>query len=245
MSKKRKKKNKNICIFLVIIAVLLISVYLISQIFTIKNIYISGNTQYTDEEIENILIEGKQDNLSFVLAFKYANKKVSGIPFIESIDVEMIENDKVKVNVYEKKIAGYISHLGENVYFDKDGIIVEISRKLISGVPQLLGVDFESVVLYEQLSVKNEDLFGQILEINNLLNKYELDIKKIYFDNNLNMTLFMDNNRIKIGNKDFLYEKFMKIRDLKEEIKDLEGVLNLENYNPNSDKITFTREDIK
>ena len=43
----------------------------------------------------------------------------------------------MNVTIYEKAVVGYINYMGCNMYFDKDGIVVESSSKLYSGVPQI------------------------------------------------------------------------------------------------------------
>lgn len=45
--------------------------------------------------------------------------------------------------MYEKNIVGYVHYLGKNVYFDKDGIVVESSDQEIEGVPLIKGLTFD------------------------------------------------------------------------------------------------------
>lgn len=54
--------------------------------------------------------------------------------------------NKMNVAVYEKAIVGYISYMGCNMYFDKDGIVVESSSENYEDVPQITGLDFKSIV---------------------------------------------------------------------------------------------------
>ena len=62
-------------------------------------------------------------------------KKNKQIPFIQKYDVEVtIWPDKMNVAVYEKAIVGYISYMGCNMYFDKDGIVVESSSENYTAV---------------------------------------------------------------------------------------------------------------
>ena len=75
-----------------------------------------------------------------------------------------------------------------------------------------------------------------------MLEKYELGVDKIYFDNNLNMTLYMYDVRILLGDTSYLYEKIMCIRDLESDLKGMQGVLYLESYTSDSQTITFVKD---
>ena len=55
----------------------------------------------------------------------------------------------VKINVYEKYVAGCVSALGNYVYFDNDGKIVEISATRTSNIPVVTGLNFDHFELYE------------------------------------------------------------------------------------------------
>ena len=59
--------------------------------------------------------------------WRVKNNKIEEIPFIDTIEVNVISRNKVSIKVYEKDIIGYIKHLGYYLYFDKEGIVVESS----------------------------------------------------------------------------------------------------------------------
>ncbi|MFI3237655.1 MAG: FtsQ-type POTRA domain-containing protein [Lachnospiraceae bacterium] len=241
MSNRRRRKNlKGLYITFVCVILLLIAMFVVVQIFTIQTVVVNGSTHYTDDEIEEMIIKEKWEYLSFWLSFKYQNKTVEYIPFVESIQVSVVSPDTVKIEVYEKKLAGYVMHLGEYVYFDNDGIVVEVTRELENSVPLVTGITFDQVVLHEPLPTEDTAVFLQILEISNLLEKYELSVDKIYFDSNLNMTLYMYDVRILLGDSDYLYEKIMCIRDLENDLSGMQGVLDLENYTSDTSVITFS-----
>lgn len=77
--------------------------------------------------------------------------------------------------MYEKNIVGYVHYLGKNVYFDKDGIVVESSDQEIEGVPLIKGLTFDRLTMHQALNVKDASIFGTILNITQLLDKYGLE----------------------------------------------------------------------
>lgn len=65
------------------------------------------------------------------------------IPFIDAFEVKVDSPSSLTIRVYEKNIVGYVHYLGKNVYFDKDGIVVESSDQEIEGVPLIKGLTFD------------------------------------------------------------------------------------------------------
>ena len=47
------------------------------------------------------------------------------------------------ITVYEKAVIGYIRYMGCNMYFDKDGIVVESSTETFEKVPEIIGLKFK------------------------------------------------------------------------------------------------------
>lgn len=239
---RRKRRMIKAIVGLTVLLLLTCGIYYFLQVFTIKNIVVDGSTHYTRDEIIDMVIKKPEDRISLVLSMKYDNKPITDIAFIQSIEVTVISADSIRIQVYEKALAGYIEYLGQYMYFDKDGIVVEASGQITDGIPKITGLSFNSVVLHNPLPVASSEVFGQILEITNLLNKYELEVDTIYFNQSLEVTLYMDSVRVALGKKDKLTEKIMKLRDLAPHLSGLSGVLHLETLNSASDIITFTKD---
>ena len=226
---RRKRRMIKTIVFLTIVLLVTFGIYYFLKEFTIRNITVDGSTHYTNQEIIDMVIQGPEDKISLVLSTKYHNEPITNIAFIQSIQVEVVSADTIHIQVYEKALAGYIEYLGQYMYFDKDGIVVEASSQITEGIPRITGLEFNSVVLHNPLPVANPEVFGKVLEITNLLRDYELEIDTIYFNNNLEVTLYMDRVRVPLGEMDKLTEKIMKLRDLAPKVKGMSGVLHLEN----------------
>ena len=239
---RRKRRMAKLIMFLTIVLLITFGVYYFLTKFTIRNITVDGSTHYTQQEIIDMVIKRPEDRISLVLYMKYHNEPITNIAFIQSIEINVVSADTIHIQVYEKALAGYIEYLGQYMYFDKDGIVVEASSQITEGIPKITGLGFNSVVLHSPLPVASQEVFGEVLEITNLLNKYELEIDTIYFNKNLEVTLYMDHVRVPLGKGDKLTEKIMKLRDLAPHIQGMSGVLHLENLGSGSDVITFTKD---
>ena len=118
---------RNLGITVLVLAVMLGIFVFFNDYFTVKTVVVEGNFHYTDEEIQEMVLGGTLGRNSLYLTLKYHNKQVEDVPFIETMDVNIVSADTVKITVYEKTMAGFVEYMGQYFYFDKDGTVVESS----------------------------------------------------------------------------------------------------------------------
>ena len=207
--------------------------------YRVTNVEVVGNSHYTEQEITDMVLKGNVFDNSLLLNIKYRNKSIEDIPFVEKMDVEVKSNDTIRIMVYEKKLAGCISYLGNYMYFDREGIVVESSPQITEGVPEITGLRFNHVLLYEQLPVERSEIFQEILELTQLLDKYEIIADKIYFDTDNNVTLYFGDARVLIGSKSHIDEKIMQLSVIVPSIQGKAGVLDMREYETGTTTLTF------
>ena len=150
--------------------------------------------------------------------------------------------NKMVVTVYEKPIIGYVNYMGCDMYFDKDGVIVESSTKTLSGVPQVTGLSFKSIVLNAKLEVSNPSVFSEILELAQSFDKYEITVDKIYFDSSNEVTLYMGDIKVLLGTCDELVDKLNELKQMSPDLVGRKGTLHLENYTTDTSGFIFKEE---
>lgn len=207
--------------------------------YHVTEVEVIGNHHYTEEEIRDMVLKGNVTDNSLILSLRYRNKSIRDIPFIESMDVEVIGADSIRIMVYEKTLAGCVSYLGNYMYFDREGIVVESSAELTDGVPEITGLHFDYVRLYEKLPVEKEEVFQQILNLTQLLGKYEINADKIYFDHDMNVTLYFGQARVRIGGAENIDEKIMQLSVMVPAIEGKSGVLDMSDFDENTKSLTF------
>ena len=151
----------------------------------------------------------------------------------------MVDPHAVKIEVYEKTLAGYVEHLERYMYFDKDGIVVESSKEKTPGIPMVTGLSFDHVILYEPLPVEDEGIFKDILSITQLVNKYDLSVDRIYFGSDDSLTLYFEGIKAALGTGENLDEKVMRLQDVLPSLKGKTGTLKMENYTEETKNISF------
>lgn len=223
---KRKHKLFIATGVLLFICLLLIGVYTIR----ITSVTYIGNTRHTEEELTELLFD-KPYSLNPIYCFwasKYKEKKQ--IPFIQTYDINFQNWNKIRVQIYEKSIIGYVEYKGYRMYFDRDGIVVESSQEALENVVKIEGLEFSHMVLRQKLPVEDEDIFNLILNLTQMLIKNELPVDKVYFDSDYNMTIYINKLRFEIGQDDYLNEKVAKIRDLLPNAMELSGVFDMKEF---------------
>lgn len=252
MSKRKKRKlnmtgGSGLIIKCVLIAAVLLliagGVFWFINAFRITSVVVEGNIHYSTDQITEMVMSSDFSDNSVFLSMQYHNKSITDVPFVERIDVSVVDRQTVKITVYEKALAGYVQYLGSYMYFDKDGIVVESSNVLTPGIPEVSGLKFNHVVLHEALPVENEEIFQEILNITNLLNKHGLSATKIQFDSLYDVSLHFGKVRVIMGEDADMDQIIMHLTGILPHLEGKSGVLHMENFSESNKDITF-EEDI-
>ena len=235
----KTKTVKKLIVVLVALAVLFILGLSFAGVFRVRQVTVTGNAYYTKEEVVDLLLdEGSlQNTLLVYLRYKY--QEHPEIPFIDDFEVTMDSWQSLKIRVYEKNMVGYVRYLGQDVYFDKDGIVVESSTQELEGIPQISGVTFDSLAIHQPLSVEDPTIFDTILSITKLLTKYDLDPDEIRFGAGGELFLQLGDVKVALGTGENLDEKISGLKQLEGDLKDKSGTLHMENYTDETTHISL------
>ncbi len=235
--------HKSLYIIAIVLLVVLIALGIgfkyINDNYTVSNIYVTGNTHYTNDEIIDMVLQGRMSHNSLFLSYKYRDKSIEDIPFIEKIDVDIISPDTIRINVYEKAVAGYMAYLGRYIYFDRNGIVVESSLEKSDSVPEVMGLSFDYIIMHEKLPIDNEKVFEEILDITQLLSKYALKADRILFDSEYNVYLYFGNIEASLGTEAFIDEKIIQLQYILPKLEGKTGILEMKDFDEDTRNVTF------
>ena len=231
-------------LILSVVLLLLVMAFIVGYVYVIRNytvttVYVEGNVHYTNEEIMEMVMGGRFGHNSLFLSLKYKDRGIEDIPFIQAMDVTIEAKDTIRITVYEKALAGYVSYLGQYVYFDKDGIVVETSTEQTSGIPQVTGLKFDHVILHEPLPVDRPEVFDEVLNITQQLEKYSMTADRIYFDSEYRVTLIFDEAKVSLGDDGYIDEKIMKLQYILPSLIGEKGTLDMREYSEDMKSYTF------
>ena len=129
---KRRKRNKNKGLFLVvfftIMGFLFIAFGSMMLLFNVEEVVVEGNIHYTKEEIEKkVLTDYVSENTILASLFK-RNEKIEGLRFVDSVQINFVNQNKICIVVNEKDVVGYIEDGEKCYYFNYDGLIEEVTK---------------------------------------------------------------------------------------------------------------------
>ena len=201
--------------------------FIIVGIFSVKitDFNFGGNTRYTDEEMKEMLFPNELSKITLYNFIQSKFKKDYNIPFIQGVDIYVTGMNSADIIVYEKSVVGCVKYMSSYMYFD---------------IPIIDGLDFGRVVLYEKLPISNEKVFEEMLNITQVLVGYGITVDKITISSDNNITLYIGKIEVYLGDSSELNGKIGELRDIWDKIKDLSGILYLDNYNPIKENTTYT-----
>lgn len=243
MERKHEKRKINFkwVIIGLLCLVFVFSVLLAAGIFRVAQVEVTGNSYYTEEEIKELVMGEHNNSLYLVFLYDYLDGKE--IPFVDSVEVSMVSPNHVKIRVYEKTMIGYVQYMGSNLYFDKDGTVVESSGEVLEGVPCIKGLKFDTLTLYQPLNVSNKEIFDILLSVTQMMKKYELEPDAITLQKDgTEIILTFANVRINLGSGKNMDQKAARIQSLLPDLEDKSGVLHMEEYTNESTNISFIKD---
>ena len=116
---------------------------------------------------------------------------------------------------------------------------MESSTVKTEGIPEVVGVDFDYVVLYEKLPASDPKLFAKVLNITKLMTKYNVDAEKMYFKENGDIVIYRGKITVNLGNENNLDIKIMNLPSILKNLTGMSGTLRMENYDENTRKVSF------
>lgn len=245
VEKKKKKKIKILlfilCFFLVLLT-LFAGVYFFAKL---KKITFTGTNLYTQEEMKPCVINDQYCWNTVYVYSKYKFAKPDPLPFVESIEVKLKNIDELQIQVKEKEIVGYayVPETGQNAYFNKKGVVVEISSRVLEKPAKVEGFVFDEVVINEKLPVDDTSVFKALLSLGNILKKYKITPDAIMIKGNGDFILQYELTSILFGDTKHLNEKILTFVQIMPNIKGLKGILHMEDWKNSNSNVTFEKQE--
>lgn len=230
------RRLKNILLFIIFLLLLISVLYFAFHIDTVK---VEGTNIYTEDEIkDSVFVREYYDNEIILLIYN----KIFGInqlPFVEDIDINYEDRNTVLLHVYDKTISGCIKYMGQYVYFDKEGRVLESLPRRRQEVPLVSGIKFGNFSIGEKFKVEDDSLFDAIMNVSQLINHYEISVKRIHI-NDGDIIIYSGNVQVHLGKKKLYNDQFAALSEVLKTTnkKKLSGIINMENYNT-GDKIVL------
>ncbi len=164
-------------IFLTILVLAGIMVFLLSSdIFSLKNIYVTGNKTIPKDDIINLSRLQYGQNL-FKMNKKKIYKNLFNNPKIKAIRIKRVLPSGISLDIIEREAIAAIPYLGSFLNIDEEALIVEVTGLgQGTGIPVVEGLSFDDFKTGEEMIVDNKEQLDTAMEI--LLALKNADISK-------------------------------------------------------------------
>lgn len=225
--KTKRKKGK---FFLgLVVAVIAIGAVMMSPIFTIKEVVVSDTDRYTSQEICDLANVNVGMNI-FTVSKNKVTKLLKTSHYIQDVEVVKEFPNKIKLNVMERKVRGYVPYMNSYLYIDENGRVLEIKDYFTDPLPVVKGLEFESFQLGETIDAVNKDALYVVVIISQVMIKYEMLDLVVNLDvsNTENITARVNKVDINLGTISNCDEKIRTMAAIMKEIPEEDrGTLDL------------------
>lgn len=227
------------CSVAAVAVLLLLALY----VYELRDIKVTGNELVPEDVIIDNYTDGLFGRNKLIVLMKDKLGAFDELPFVREHEISFDGNRSMTIRVYEKALVACFYYMGEYVFFDKDGMILETGKEAKDSIPCIEGVSFKSFTMNTKIDVDNEEQISMILNISELINHYSLNVQKVSFDNNSEVTLNCDGIVILLGRRDMYDQQIASVSDVlkKAEKKKLKGTIDLRTYEK-GDKIIFKEQ---
>ena len=224
--KKRRKKVFRIIKVLIIIFILAggIAYFLLSPIFNIKDISVSGNEKISSEEILSLSQLKKDENI-FKMNKKDTKEKVKQNAYIDTVEIKRTLPDKVIIVVTERIATYQINFANMYMLINNQGYMLEITE-MNENMPIIVGVttNEEEIKAGNRLCVEDLERLEDVLRISESARVNGLDklITKIDITNKNDYVVEMKEEKktVHFGDTTNLALKMLYVSDIISKEKD-------------------------
>lgn len=225
-----------------IILVLLILLGMIAyRGFTVEKVEVEGTDLYTQETIKQWILNDDYSWNSLYVFFKYKFKKAEEMPFLQEPVVTLKSPRVLHIQVKEKEVFGYLylPSVGQNAYFDENGVVVETSSEKIEGIMEVTGFECEKATLHKKIPIKDKSMLKSILNLTQGLSKYDMLPEAMNCSEYSNIVLEYGNITVNFGNSQNLKPKIQTLAAIFPKIEKKRGTIHIENWSEENTDVSF------
>ncbi|MBQ8804664.1 MAG: hypothetical protein IJZ53_13630 [Tyzzerella sp.] len=241
--RKRRKKKSRFGYYLYAVVVLLLTVANITLAILllthVQKIEVSGTRISTEEEIVAWVTEDPLTTNALYTLWKFNMGSYGQPVYLEDVKVSLGAPWKVQVDVTEKEIIACALYKESYVYFDKDGLVMQILPEWQEHVLLVENITVQDAKQFKVMKVKEEKLFSYIENITKTLRKNELSPDRVAWEDD-SMNLYFGEVCVQLGKMNY----DVKIAELPGILGGLEGeagTLHMEHYSEVGEKISFEK----
>ena len=233
-------QTRKILLRLIPLLILAGAIVIIAVVFWVREVKVTGNTRHTSDEISAVLLSGTLEKNTLYLMWKFQKGDIlEQFPYLDSMEMKMEDPGTVTVHVAEKEPVGYFDR-EEYVYFDENGMVLEVSEEEKTGIPVVTGLSIGDPVLYQKIPAESESQLQAALKIIKTLGYHKLAATEIRFNDELDITVMIGHTEVLLGKNEYLDEKIANLKAILDTMEKTAGTLHMENFTGKNEPVTFS-----
>ncbi|OOB79610.1 MAG: hypothetical protein ATN34_05485 [Epulopiscium sp. Nele67-Bin002] len=229
----KRNQTKVVFGFIIIFSLLLLLILPLWNVEIIEYDVTSDQPYYSQRDIE--IVMGITENTHILnITSNNVEQCMEKLPFIESMSIEKIFPNKLKIKVTERIPLGYISFSGSYLLISTKAVVIAEQRERFYSLPLIEGVKVEQFSLGQPLTILNDEHMLALELILNEFKKYDIvsNITNINIGNLEQIHLYIGKLNVIIGNIDDFDKKIAWLNSIYQEYT--VGVLDLSNVGSDS-----------
>ena len=219
--------------------------FLLSPLFNIKTITVTGNSKLTEEEL--ISLSGiKLEENTFQIQTIKAQEKIKQNAYVDTVNITRNLPDGITIEITERTPTFMLTLGNAYVYINNQGYLLEVSKNALK-VPVIVGFQTEEKEIMPGNRLSTEDLqrLDQVLQImksaesngiRDLVTEINIENKQDYV-----LELKKEKKTVHLGDTSNLSTKMLYVISILEENKGIEGEI-LVNTDLNNKGAIFRRK---
>ena len=229
MAIKKRKLILKIIRTIVLIGILIgtLIYILLSPLFNIKDVTVTGNNKLSKEEIISLSEIRTEENI-FKTSKNDIKNRIKTNPYVENVKIRRKLPDKVEIIVVERVATYMLPFANSYVYINNQGYMLEITSQK-ANLPIITGFSTPEENLHEGERLLSEDLvkLGEVLQIIESANANGIQelITKIDISNRQDYTIMLEKEKklVHIGDVSNLSTKMSYINKIIQDEAGIEG----------------------
>ena len=128
--------------------------------FKVDEVEVMGSSHYSEKEVRKMVLRGPLASNSVLAPLLYTKRETEDIPFVKGYVVNQVNRNTICISVKEEKPVGCIPYLDSYIYFDRNGIFIESSKKRNETIPYFDGISVKHVIKDEELPIKGKTVLN-------------------------------------------------------------------------------------
>jgi cell division protein FtsQ len=229
MAIKKRKLILKIIRTIILIGILIgtLIYILLSPLFNIKDVTVTGNNKLSGEEIISLSEIRTEENI-FKTSKNDIKNKIKTNPYVENVKIRRKLPDKVEIIVVERVATYMLPFANSYVYINNQGYMLEITSQK-ANLPIITGFSTPEENLHEGERLLSEDLvkLGEVLQIIESANANGIQelITKIDISNRQDYTIMLEKEKklVHMGDVSNLSTKMSYINKIIQDEAGIEG----------------------